>query len=87
QLTEIVIPIFERSFPGCQGLFACDNAKNYQKYRSDALQYGNMNLTLGGKNTLLMRDQYFSYSNDPTITDQQKIVLPNGQLKGLQIML
>ncbi|RPA96607.1 hypothetical protein L873DRAFT_1924692 [Choiromyces venosus 120613-1] len=87
QFTEKVIPTFERSFPGCHGLFAFDNAKNYQKYALDALQSGNMNLTLGGKNTLPMRDGYFSKSNDPTIIYQKKMVLPNSQPKGLKIVL
>ncbi|RPA92509.1 hypothetical protein L873DRAFT_1656818, partial [Choiromyces venosus 120613-1] len=49
QLTEKAIPAFERAFPGCQGLFAFDNAKIHQKYASDALQVRNMNLTAGGK--------------------------------------
>ncbi|RPA93476.1 hypothetical protein L873DRAFT_1705091, partial [Choiromyces venosus 120613-1] len=50
------IPAFERSFAGCQGLFAFDNTKNYQKYVSDIQWSGNMNLKPGGINTLLMRD-------------------------------
>jgi len=37
QLTEKVIPVLEKSFPGCQGLFAFDNAKNHLKYARDAL--------------------------------------------------
>ncbi|RPB05507.1 hypothetical protein L873DRAFT_1825217 [Choiromyces venosus 120613-1] len=38
QLTEKAIPAFEKAFPGCQGLFAFDNAKIHQKYAPDALQ-------------------------------------------------
>jgi len=67
QLIEKVLPLFEKSFPGCQGLFALDNAKNHQKYALNALQSDNMNLTPGGKNTLPMRDGWFTKSDDPTI--------------------
>ncbi|RPA96263.1 hypothetical protein L873DRAFT_1640118, partial [Choiromyces venosus 120613-1] len=52
QLTQKVIPTLERLFPGCQGLFAFDNAMNQQKYASHTLQSGNINLIPGGKNTL-----------------------------------
>jgi len=54
QLKEKAIPAFEASFPGCQGLWAFDNAKIPQRYAPDALQVGNMNLTLGGKNMVPM---------------------------------
>ncbi|RPB03051.1 hypothetical protein L873DRAFT_1867230 [Choiromyces venosus 120613-1] len=56
QLTQKAIPVFERSFPVCQGPFAFDNAKSHQKYTSDALRTGNINLTPGGKNTVPMHD-------------------------------
>ncbi|RPA92503.1 hypothetical protein L873DRAFT_1658240, partial [Choiromyces venosus 120613-1] len=49
QLTEKAIPACERACPGCQGLFAFDNAKIHQKYASDAQQVRNMNLIAGGK--------------------------------------
>lgn len=45
QLTNKAIPAFERAFPGCQALFAFDNAKCPQKYAVDALHTGNINLT------------------------------------------
>jgi len=54
QLQVKAIPAFEASFPGCQGLWAFDNAKIHQTYAPDALQVGNMNLTPGGKNTVPM---------------------------------
>ena len=56
QLVEKAISAFESSFPGCQGLFAFDNAKKHQKYALDALCSVSMNLTPGGVNTLPMRD-------------------------------
>ncbi|RPA90654.1 hypothetical protein L873DRAFT_1717024, partial [Choiromyces venosus 120613-1] len=43
------IPAFESPFPGCQVLWVFDNAKIHQKYASDTLLVGNMNLTPGGK--------------------------------------
>ena len=48
QLTEKAILAFEKAFPGCQGLWAFDNAKIHQKYAPDTLQVGIMNLTPGG---------------------------------------
>jgi len=87
QLTEKVLPLFEKSFPGCQGLFAFDNAKNHQKYALNALRSGNMNRTPGGKNTLPMRDGWFTKSDDPTIIQQHKMTLPDGRLKGLKLVL
>jgi len=51
QLTSKAIPAFEKSFPGCQALFAFDNAKSHQRYANDALRTGNINLSPGGKNT------------------------------------
>lgn len=58
QLKEKAIPAFEIAFPGCQGLWAFENAKIHQKYAPDALQVGNLNLTGGWKNTVPMRDGY-----------------------------
>jgi len=87
QLTEKVIPVFEKSFPGCQGLFAFDNAKNHQKYASDGLRAGNLNLTPGGKNTLPMWDGYFKMPHDPNTIHQEKMVICDGRLKGLKLVL
>lgn len=87
QLVEKAIPAFESSFPGCQGLFAFDNAKNHQKYASDALRSGSMNLTPGGVNTLPMRDGWYTKPEDPNTIYQQKMALPDGRLKGLKLVL
>ncbi|RPA97965.1 hypothetical protein L873DRAFT_1836176 [Choiromyces venosus 120613-1] len=87
QLTEKAIPAFETSFPGCQGLFAFDNAKNHQKYASDALRSGNLNLTPGGKNTLPMRDGWFKKAGNPVTMHTQCMMLPDGRVKGLKIVL
>ncbi|RPA89937.1 hypothetical protein L873DRAFT_1882374 [Choiromyces venosus 120613-1] len=87
QLTEKAIPAFETSFPGCQGLFAFDNAKNHQKYASDTLQSGNLNLTPGGKNTLPMRDGWFKKAGNPVTIHTQCMILHDGHVKGLKIVL
>ena len=87
QLQVKAIPAFEASFPGCQGLWAFDNAKIHQKYAPDALQVGNMNLTPGGKNTVPMRPGYYIDPNNPLTTLQQSMMLPDGRLKGLKIVL
>jgi len=87
QLKEKAIPAFETAYPGCQGLWAFDNAKIHQKYAPDALQVGNMNLTPGGKNTLPMRDGYYIHPDNPHILRRQSMMLPDGRLKGLKIVL
>jgi len=87
QLKEKAISAFETASPGCQGLWAFDNAKIHQKYAPDALQVGNMNLTQGGKNTLPMRDGYYIHPDNPHILRRQSMMLPDGCLKGLKIVL
>ena len=84
QLTTQAIPSFELAFPGCQALFAFDNAKSHQKYAADALRTGNMNLTPGGKNTVPMRDGWFVKDNQ---IQKQSMMLPDGRLKGLKKVL
>jgi len=87
QLTEKAIPAFETAFPGCQGIFAFDNAKIHHKYAANALQVANLNLTPGGKHSLPMRNGYFTHPDNPSIVQVQSMMLPNGQLKGLKIIL
>ena len=87
QLTSKAIPAFERSFPGCQALFAFDNAKCHQKYATNALRTGTMNLTPGGKNTVPMRDGWFVQTGGSQERQIQSMMLPDGRLKGLRIVL
>ena len=87
QLTSKAIPAFEKSFPGCQALFAFDNAKSHQKYANDALRTGNINLSPGGKNTQAMRDGWFVKHQEPGRVYKQSMMLPDGKLKGLRIIL
>ncbi|RPB05443.1 hypothetical protein L873DRAFT_1898681 [Choiromyces venosus 120613-1] len=46
-----------------------------------------MNLTSRRKNTLPMRPGYFRNTDNPNMTIAQTMILPDGQLKGLQIIL
>ena len=46
---RVALPIFKLAFPGCQALFAFDNASNHSSYAKDALLVSNMNLGPGGK--------------------------------------
>lgn len=51
------IPIFKLAFPGCDALFAFDNASNHSSFASDALVASKMNLNPGG-NVPHMRDGF-----------------------------
>jgi len=46
---KVAIPIFRYAFPGCQALFAFDNASNHTSFAEDALRADKMNLGSGGK--------------------------------------
>ncbi len=45
--------VFSYAYPGCQALFAFDNSSNYSYYANDALLVGNINLSPGGKQSIL----------------------------------
>ncbi len=49
QVVERAIPIFEVRFPGCQALFAFDNASSHAAFSPDVLIAKHMNLSPGGK--------------------------------------
>ena len=87
QLTQKAIPAFERSFPGCQALFAFDNAKSHQKYELDALPTRNINLNPGGKNTIPMRDGWHFKEGNSGEIQKKSMMLTDGRLKGLRIVL
>lgn len=52
------IPIFKLAFPGCDALFAFDNASNHSCFAADALVVSKMNLNPGGANVPIMRDGF-----------------------------
>ena len=51
--TRYTVPIFNTAFPGCQAVFAFDNASNHCSYAANAFRVGNMNLHPGGKQSVL----------------------------------
>ncbi|CAB4416861.1 unnamed protein product [Rhizophagus irregularis] len=89
QVVERAIPIFEARFPGCQALFAFDNASSHATFSPDALIAKNMNLNPGGKQPKIRR----TYFGDENI--QQDMIFPSdyhisnlrGQPKGLKQVL
>lgn len=87
QITSKAIPEFEKAYPGCQALFAFDNAKNHQKFADDALRASEMNLGSGGKNAKIMRDGFNNQDNGTHIKGPQRMTLPDGTPKGLKIVL
>ena len=46
---KVAVPIFNATFPGCQAVFAFDNASNHYSYAAEALRVENMNPHPGGK--------------------------------------
>ncbi len=69
QVVECAIPIFEKRFPGCQALFAFDNASSHAAFSPDALIAKHMNLSPGGKQPKI-RSTYFGEGV------QQEMVFP-----------
>ena len=66
--------------PGCVGIFAFDQSSNHLSYADDALVVSRMNLS-SGKSQPKMRDTYMCNGQ------LQKMVLPNGEPKGMKIVL
>lgn len=67
---KVAAHIFPYAFPGCQGLFAFDNASNHCSFAADALVASKMNLKPGGSQPL-MRPGYIHSQNRP-----QSMVFP-----------
>ncbi|KAG0632761.1 hypothetical protein HOY80DRAFT_1113696, partial [Tuber brumale] len=86
---QIALPIFRIAFPGCQALFAFDNASNHSCHASDALIASKMNRGPGGSQPL-MRDGFIHSKQRP-----QSMVYPEnhsnyrlrGKAKGLEQIL
>lgn len=58
QYDRLVIPIFEATHPGCQGLFLFDNSKSHGVMAPDALVVSLMNVFPGGAQPH-MRDGWY----------------------------
>jgi len=89
QVVERAIPIFEARFPGCQALFAFDNASSHATFSPDALIAKYMNLSPGGKQPK-MRRTYFGderFQQDMIFPLDYHIPKLRGQPKGLKQVL
>ncbi|CAG8855589.1 2244_t:CDS:2, partial [Gigaspora margarita] len=89
------IRIFERTHPGCVGIFAFDNATSHKAFSEDALVASKMNLGPGGL-APKMRETVWSggrqsmiIEEDYLIYDKKKKTYVNlcGQPKGIQQVL
>lgn len=89
QTVNLATRIFPYAYPGCQALFAFDNASNHACFAENALLARKMNLGVGGKQPR-MRDGF----DDPTQQAQSMVfaenhpnVLLRGKPKGLKQVL
>ena len=73
------INIFERKYPGVQGIFLFNNAPSHWKFADDALNVNSMNVGPGGKQSR-PRDTVWQGKT-------QRLILPDGQPKGMKIVL
>ena len=87
--TEFAIKMLKLAFPGCEGLYAFDNASNHCAYAPDALIATKMNLGPGGKQPVL-RDGWDHVQNLPhSMVFSQDYPDPRlrGQPKGIRQVL
>lgn len=77
QLEDPTIPLFEKAYPGYQGLFKFDRAKVHSAQASDALLAHKMNLSSGGEQPL-MRNTLIP------VTDIVQTMHENGEAKDLK---
>lgn len=86
---RVAVPIFEVAFPGCQALFAFDNASNHCSFATDALVANKMNLGPAGRQPR-MRDGWNS-KNDTvqqmSFSEDHPNPVLRGQAKGLKQVL
>jgi hypothetical protein len=59
QLQDLTIPLFEKTFPGCQAVFFFDCATNHTAFARDALRVETMNLSEGGAQNADMKDGWY----------------------------
>ena len=78
--TEFAVKILKFAFPGCEGLYAFDNASNHCPYTPNALTTTKMNLGPGGKQPV-MRDgwDYAQNLSHPMVFSQNN---PDPKLRG-----
>ncbi|CAG8827726.1 14992_t:CDS:2, partial [Cetraspora pellucida] len=91
QVTNHAISIFEARFPGCQALFAFDNATSHSAFSRNALIANHMNLGPAGKQEKLHSTSYFhkgrKYDQDMVFLSDYYISELRGKAKGLKEVL
>jgi len=87
--TKQVIPILKYAFPGCEGLFAFDNASNHAAFAPDALVAAKMNLGPGGRQPLLREGWDYNKNMPQTMVFGENDPIPSrrGKAKGIQQVL
>lgn len=76
---KVAMDVFEKKYPGCQGMFIFDNAPSHVKKAEDALNADKMNVSDGGKQPY-MRNTVWQGR-------MQRMVLDDGQQKGMKRVL
>jgi hypothetical protein len=86
---RIAVPIFRYAFPGCQALFAFDNASNHCAFADDALLASRMNLSPGGKQAKLREgfDHIRGLPQAMVFSDTHPSLQLRGKSKGLEVIL
>ena len=91
QVITCAIPIFEACFPGCQALFAFDNATSHAIFSPNALIANHMNLGPAGKQEKLRSTSYFRegirYDQDMIFPSDYRIPELREEAKGLRDIL
>jgi len=87
--TKQVIPILKYAFPGCEGLFAFDNASNHAEFAPGALVAAKMNLGPGGRQPLLREGWDYNKNMPQTMVFGENDPIPSrrGKAKGIQQVL
>ena len=89
QTVNLATRIFLYAFPGCQALFAFDNASNHACFAEDTLLAKKMNLGVGGKQPCMRKD-YNSAIQQPQsmiFPENHPEVLLRGKPKSLKQIL
>lgn len=87
---KVAARIFSYAFPGCQGLFAFDNASNHCSFAADALVASKMNLNPGGSQPLMRQGYIHSRQHSQSMVFPDDPDIPSGlrgKAKGLEQVL
>lgn len=86
---RVALPIFRYAFPGCQALFAFDNASNHCSFSENALVASRMNLNPGGKQPVMREGFDFDRGLPQTMVfpNSHRLYELRGKPKGLEAIL